>query len=94
MQNIDQTTFDQISPDLKRYALRLTRNEAHAEDLLQDTYISMLTRKGRTPVRKEGPYMMSIMHNIFIDQIRRTKPEKQPVPLEDVWRTVRMPGHM
>jgi RNA polymerase sigma-70 factor (ECF subfamily) len=46
--------------------------------------MSMLTRKGGARVEKEGPYMMSIMHNLFIDETRRAKPEKYPVSLEDV----------
>lgn len=77
--------MDTIGPALKRYALRLTRDEGRAEDLLQDTYMSMLSRReDATRVNKPGPYMMSIMHNLFIDETRRTKPDTSPVPLDDI----------
>jgi len=82
---LDHPKFDTINPALKRYALRLTHDEARAEDLVQDTYMSMLTRsKPEAEIKKPGPYMMSIMHNLFIDDVRRTKPDKTAVPLEDV----------
>lgn len=73
-----------INPALRRYALRLTHDETRADDLVQDTYMSMLTRKRDVPVEKEGSYMMSIMHNLFIDETRKVRPEKHKVPLEDV----------
>jgi RNA polymerase sigma-70 factor (ECF subfamily) len=84
MPNLDQPDFDQISPALKRYALRLTRDEGRAEDLVQDTYMTMLSRKTTHSIKKEGPYMMSVMHNLFIDETRRQKPETRPVPLDDI----------
>ena len=81
----DRPDFDQINPALKRYALRLTHDEARAEDLVQDTYISMLAReKSAVRIEKPGRYMMSIMHNLFIDEVRRTKPEPRSVPLDDI----------
>lgn len=81
----DHRNFDAINPALKRYALRLTHDEARAEDLVQDTYMSMLTRsKPEAEIKKPGPYMMSIMHNLFIDDVRRAKPHKSAVPLDDV----------
>lgn len=68
------------TPALKRYALSLTKDPATADDLLHDTIIRLLSGT-HTTIKKPRPYMMSVMHNIFIDGIRR-KPTAT-VPLED-----------
>lgn len=74
-----------VQPTLKRYALKLTRDEGRAEDLVQDTYMSMLSKADRAgPIKQPCRYMMSVMHNLFIDQIRREKRMDGVVPLEDV----------
>lgn len=74
-----------FQPTLRRYALKLTRDEGRADDLVQDTYMSMLTKADKAaPIEQPCRYMMSVMHNLFIDQIRKDRSRGGTVPLEDV----------
>ena len=80
--------IDHINPALKRYALRLTKDPVRAEDLVQDTYMSMLVRA--TPqkgIEKPDQYMMSVMHNLFIDGTRAAARDLGRVSLENVTAT-------
>jgi RNA polymerase sigma factor (sigma-70 family) len=57
---------------LRRYARALTRDEAQAEDLVQDTLIRAYERRGsfRSGGNLRG-WLLSILHNTFIDSRRR-----------------------
>src|SRR5215218_4019720 len=60
-----------LSP-LRRYARSLTRDETQAEDLVQDTLIRAYERHGS--FRSGGnlrSWLLSILHNTFIDNRRR-----------------------
>lgn len=82
---IDHPNFEHINPALKRYALRLTKDPGRAEDLVQDTYMSWLSRKASAKtVEKPDSYMMSVMHNLFIDTVRKAQPFARPISLDDV----------
>lgn len=57
---------------LRRYARSLARDETHAEDLVQDTLVRAY--EGRGSFRSGGNlrgWLLSIMHNTFIDNRRR-----------------------
>ena len=57
---------------LRRYARSLTRDETQAEDLVQDTLVRAYERRGS--FRAEGNlrgWLLSILHNTFIDHRRR-----------------------
>jgi RNA polymerase sigma factor (sigma-70 family) len=57
---------------LRRYARSLTRNETQAEDLVQDTLVRAYER--RASFRSGGNlrgWLLSILHNTFIDGRRR-----------------------
>lgn len=57
---------------LRRYARSLTRDESQAEDLVQDTLVRACER--RASFRSGGNlrgWLLSILHNTFIDQRRR-----------------------
>src|SRR4051812_47379120 len=57
---------------LRRYARTLTRDETHAEDLVQDTLVRAYER--RSSFRPGGNlrgWLLSILHNTFIDSRRR-----------------------
>jgi RNA polymerase sigma-70 factor (ECF subfamily) len=61
---------------LRRYARSLTRDEIHAEDLVQDTLIRAYER--RSSFRSGGNlrgWLLSILHNSFIDDRRRQASE-------------------
>lgn len=57
---------------LRRYARSLTRDEAQAEDLVQDTLVRAYERRGsfRSGGNLRG-WLLSILHNTFIDGRRR-----------------------
>jgi RNA polymerase sigma-70 factor (ECF subfamily) len=58
-------------PDLRRYALALTRNGHDAEDLVQETLARAYDRRASfRPGEALRPWMMSILHNIHLDGIR------------------------
>jgi RNA polymerase sigma-70 factor (ECF subfamily) len=57
---------------LRRYARSLTRDEGQAEDLVQDTLVRAYERRGS--FRSDGNlrgWLLSILHNTFIDGRRR-----------------------
>ncbi|WP_114943040.1 sigma-70 family RNA polymerase sigma factor [Microvirga calopogonii] len=61
---------------LRRYARSLTRDEAQAEDLVQDTLVRAYERNGsfRSGGNLRG-WLLSILHNTFIDHRRRQMAE-------------------
>jgi len=59
-------------PHLLRYAKALTRNNELAEDLVQDCLERAWTKKLMwNPSRKLRPWLFSIMHNLFINQLNK-----------------------
>jgi RNA polymerase sigma-70 factor (ECF subfamily) len=70
--------FDVIGQldSLRRYARSLTRNEADAEDLVQDTLVRAYEK--RSHFRQGGNlkgWLLSILHNSFIDNKRSNRSE-------------------
>jgi RNA polymerase sigma-70 factor (ECF subfamily) len=56
------------------YALILTRNEAQAEDLVQETYLRALRAFGRLrPSSNIKSWLFTILRNIWRNQIRHTQ---------------------
>ncbi len=63
---------------LRRYARSLTRDESRAEDLVQDTLVRAYERHGTFRVGGNlRSWLLSILHNAFIDERRRDKAEAQ-----------------
>jgi RNA polymerase sigma-70 factor (ECF subfamily) len=61
---------DQI-PRLRRYARALTGNRDTADDLVQDTLERALSRSALfRPGGDPRPWLFTIMHNIFVNQVR------------------------
>ena len=74
----DQKDFMDLAEDLMdplyAYARRLTRNDAEAEDLLQDTYLRAYTNFGQFSENTNlRAWMYRIMTNRFIDTKKRLK---------------------
>jgi RNA polymerase sigma-70 factor (ECF subfamily) len=69
---------------LYRTALRMTRNQADAEDLVQDTYLRATRSIGRY---REGAgiraWLFRILTNAYIDRYRRRQREPETVELVD-----------
>jgi RNA polymerase sigma factor (sigma-70 family) len=59
--------------DLKAYAILLSKNTIDAEDLVQDTYLRIFSRANIELIKNVRGYLMSMMHNIYIDNTRRKK---------------------
>lgn len=76
-------------PVLSRIAERMCANAADAHDLVQDTF-ERATRLGLPPdVRNPSGWLVTIMHNIFIDKCRAGKRRPSHEPLDDQHANIR-----
>lgn len=77
MDNLRKETFEQklvnLQANMMSFALRLTADKDAARDLIQETSLKVLDNIGkyRENVNFKG-WVMTIMHNIFINNYRRT----------------------
>ena len=70
---------------LYRTALRMTRSEAEAEDLVQETYIRAFRfRQQFTPGTNLKAWLFRILTNTFINQYRRKAARPETTELDDV----------
>lgn len=61
---------------LRRYARALTRDSLRADDLVHDTLVRALeSRAGLRPNTNLRTWMMTVLHNVFIDEQRRKRVE-------------------
>jgi RNA polymerase sigma-70 factor (ECF subfamily) len=79
--------FHQISneiPKLRRYALALTRDQSNTDDLVQDALTRALSK---AHLWQEGTdlraWLFSILHNQYVDRVRRGVREGAIVALND-----------
>jgi RNA polymerase sigma-70 factor (ECF subfamily) len=72
--------YDQYSPKLYRYAIRLLGDDTQAEDCVAETFSRFLKAldQGGGPKEHLQAYLFRIAHNWITDQYRRNT----PVPLE------------
>lgn len=64
----------QTQEKLFRFCLYLTKNKADAQDLFQETYLRAFEKKSTLKEdSKIQSWLMSLCHNIFIDQKRKDK---------------------
>lgn len=68
--------YGDLYPELQRYAWRLTRNEADAEDLVSQAFANTLAavKEGKVLV-KPRPWLYRCMLNLALDRKRRDLPE-------------------
>jgi RNA polymerase sigma-70 factor (ECF subfamily) len=61
---------------LRRYARSLTRDEGEAEDLVHNALVRAYERR-RTfrPDRNLKAWLLSVLHNVFIDSVRKQRAE-------------------
>jgi RNA polymerase sigma-70 factor (ECF subfamily) len=70
---------------LYRTALRMTRSEADAEDLVQETYIKAFrAREQFTPGTNLKAWLFRILTNTFINSYRRRQAQPEFTELDDV----------
>ncbi|MDT1062235.1 RNA polymerase sigma factor [Paracoccus sp. CPCC 101403] len=63
-----------LLPNLRRYALSLTRRADQADDLVQQTVERAIANAGsHDPAQRLEPWLFRIMRNGFIDQTRRQR---------------------
>ncbi len=71
-------------PVVRAYALTLTRANGDEDDLVQETFYRALKihASGRE-IRKPRAYLMSLLHNVFIDSCRAAQPQ-DPEAVEEI----------
>lgn len=71
MSSLQQEIVDLI-PQLRRFAMALTRDRTAADDLVQDTLLRALDKSEKFQAGTNlRAWLMTIMRNLFISQIRR-----------------------
>jgi RNA polymerase sigma-70 factor (ECF subfamily) len=74
---------------LYRTALRMTRSEAEAEDIVQETYIRAFRFKEQfTPGTNLKAWLFRILTNTFINQYRRKASRPETTELDDVEESI------
>jgi len=72
-------------PGLRRYATALVGNAATADDLVQDCIERALKQAARLEeLQRIGGWLRSILHNLYIDELRRRRRQGVSVDLADV----------
>jgi len=65
-----------LLPTLRRYARSLTRDSLKADDLVHDTLVRALESRGGLRANTNlRTWMMTVLHNVFIDEQRRRRVE-------------------
>lgn len=81
----DETLVEAEIPGLRRYASALVRDRGDADDLVQDCLEHALRawsrRRRDQPVR---PWLFTIMHNLFISELRRQARRGRAVAWSDL----------
>jgi RNA polymerase sigma-70 factor (ECF subfamily) len=80
--------YEELAPGLRRYALARTRDEALAEDIVQDAFLRLADeeRAGRTPDSRRA-WLYRVALNIIISRSRRADVARRrtpPVTLDDL----------
>jgi RNA polymerase sigma-70 factor (ECF subfamily) len=68
---------------LYNYAMILTRNQAEAEDLVQETYLRAIPAMNRLrPESNVKSWLFRILRNIWLNQLRKLKTDPQMVHID------------
>lgn len=74
-----------LLPNLRRYALSLTRRVDQADDLVQQTVERAIANAASfDPAQKLEPWLFRILRNAFIDQTRRQRSAGTQVDVHDI----------
>jgi RNA polymerase sigma-70 factor (ECF subfamily) len=69
--------YDLLAPRLWRFARNLSRHQATAEDVVQQTFLQLhRTRDRWIEGASVCPWAYAIAHHFFLDVVRRGRPEK------------------
>jgi RNA polymerase sigma-70 factor (ECF subfamily) len=70
--------FDAVAPFIQRYARRVLRNAAAADDIVQQTLLKMNRARGDfLPGAQVLPWAYTIAHNVILNHLRQRKREGQ-----------------
>ena len=71
-------------PRLRRFAHALCGNATLADDLVQDCIERALRQaQADRDIRKLGPWLRSVVHNLFIDEVRRGNSRGTTMDIQD-----------
>lgn len=74
--------LERYRPLLRALAIRLTRSDEDADDLVQDVFERALSRPQMLPaVERLRPWLITVLNNLFVDGCRRRKRRPRPEPL-------------
>jgi RNA polymerase sigma-70 factor, ECF subfamily len=78
--------IERHSPGVYRVALRLTGNEAEAEDVVQETFLSAFKAIDKFENRSSlATWLYRIAHNAALMKLRRVRPDQLSVDDEDLF---------
>lgn len=67
-------------PALRRYAMSLVRNPTDADDLVQESLCRAIEKmRPWRRIRNRRAYLFTILHNLYIDRIVRSKQRREEV---------------
>lgn len=87
----DLTAFDAIydayNPRLFSFLLRMTKNRAVAEDLLEETWLRLVSgREGLAAATRLGPWLFTVARNLFVSYYRsRAREQAYTRDLISLW---------
>ncbi|MBR9765502.1 MAG: sigma-70 family RNA polymerase sigma factor [Rhodobacteraceae bacterium] len=76
------TLYQSERPRLQRFARRLTGNAATSDDLVQETFLRILSRRGQDRIAVEQAYLSAILRNLALNHLRHLRLGVE-VPVED-----------
>jgi RNA polymerase sigma-70 factor (ECF subfamily) len=89
----DLTAFDAVydayNPRLFSFLLRMTKNRAAAEDLLEETWLRLVSGgEGLAAATRLGPWLFTVARNLFLSYYRsRARELAFTRDLVSLWRT-------
>lgn len=67
--------YQQYKTSIFRYALSILKDQQLAEDVLQDTFLRLISGKGFPSPGKEQPWLYRVARNLCFDKLRRLRKE-------------------
>ena len=72
--------YEQYKTGIFRFALSILKDPQLAEDVLQETFLRLLSGKGHPAPGKEQAFLYRVARNICYDILRKRKRETEEVP--------------
>lgn len=83
MTTITASDLREVLPSIQRFALKLTRNEDRANDLVQDSIERALNKAHLFDGSNLRSWLFTVTRRVFLNQIRREKSRGIPVDIDD-----------